>query len=313
MMTARLELSVTVRPMSADLGGARRRNRLWLDDHHLLGGRRERARYDSWALPDLIGLSFPDAHGADLDLLVDILGWYTVFDDSFDGPAGRSPDHARAVVAPLLAIMGFGAEGYAAGPGDESLTEAWRDLWHRQVRGASPAWRGRAAADWRSCLRTVIRECVHRHRGTLPTPAEAVRLRRDASCLYPFMNMLEPSARMPGALVTEAAHRRLRAHIADTATYINDLYSLEREERLGDVHNMVLIVQRHQRISRDDAVRRVGARVRELVGECGRLSEQLAAARPAARPYLDGLRTLIDGVYRWTSTSRRYDESRTSA
>lgn len=312
-MAARLELGVTVRPVSADLGSARRHNRTWLDGYGLPADERDRARYDSWALPDLIGYAFPEAHGADLDLLVDILVWYTVFDDHFDGAVGRSPYAAQAVVAPLLAVMGSGLEDLAVVRGEKGLSGAWRDLWRRQVRGASPAWCVRAAADWRSCLQTVVRESAHRHHGTFPGLEEAVRLRRDASCLYPFMNMLERVVGMPGALVADPAHRRLRAHTADVATYINDLYSLEREERQGDIHNMVLVVQRLHRTSRDEAIERVGARVHELLDECRRLSGQIAAAHPAADPYLRGLRGLVDGVYQWTSTTRRYGGRRPSA
>lgn len=297
---------MTARPVSAELDDARRRNRAWLTGHGLLPSQALHERYDAWALPDLIGFAFPDAAGADLDLLVDILGWYTMFDDHFDGPAGRAPAHAQAVLGPLLAVMGFQRDEHTATPGHQPLTSAWQDLWRRQECDAPPPWRARAAADWRACLQTVLAESAHRHRGTLPSLAEAVRLRRHGSCLYPFMNMLTRTVELPCALAADPAHRRLRAHTADAATSINDLYSLEREERMGEVHNMVLIVQRLRRADREEAIAAVAARVHELLQDSARLADRLAAAHPAARPYLSSLRTLVEGAYRWSATTSRY-------
>lgn len=330
-MTQRLELSVAPVRISAELQNARRHHIAWMTSYGLLRSEKEQIRYDAWALPDLIGYSFPVARGTDVNLLVDILGWFTVIDDLFDGPTGRSPDAAAAVVTPLVDTMwsddaGPTATDRASGligtlrdlwhrqtfaaPGDRAsgLIRAWQDLWHRQTFAASADWRLRAAQDWEACLETFLKETGHRYYRTAPTLGEGVLLRRHASCLYPFMNMLErvTGYPIPVALIGDSTHERLRASTADVATYVNDLYSLEREERQGQGHNMVLILQRLHGLSRSEAIEEVSARVYELIEECDRLNAQLAQLYPTAHQYLRGMRTLIDGVYLWTSTSRRY-------
>jgi hypothetical protein len=339
----------------------------WLLRHGLLS---EAAldRYAAYALPDLIAYAYPGAEGDERSLLVDILGWFTILDDHFDGPAGRDLAGARDLVRTLLDALddpgtdsaddrhaGSHEDPYAtqeameetipsgladvappvrtapghlrasarpdvvrhlAAPaaGDAApvqLLAAWRDLWQRQRAGMAAAWVRRAARDWARCLTTFVTEAVHRTAATLPTVRQAVHLRRHASCLYPFMNMLE---RVEGAVLSEAVHaerelRLLRAHVADTATLLNDLYSLEREERHSCPFNMIVILRREQRLSRSAAVAAVRAEVDRLGARSDILRNYLAAHHPEADWYLRGTRQLVEGVRLWSSTTGRYTDA----
>jgi hypothetical protein len=157
-------------------------------------------------------------------------------------------------------------------------------------------------------------ETEHRHHHTSPTLQEAVLLRRHASCLYPFMNLLERvgGTEIPPALTGDEAYRRLRANTADVATYVNDLYSLEREERQGEMHNMVLVLERLKGLDRDEAIREVGSLIYQLLDECAVLTGRISRSHPATRRYLQGMRALVDGVSLWTSTTLRYEDHRAS-
>lgn len=282
----------------------------WVVGHGLLTPS-DLPRYQAYALPELIGHAYPRARGAELDLLVDVLGWFTILDDRFDGPPGRHPDRARALVDPLLAVLADAgpAADLTSAPGDDRLLHAWRELWLRQQDGMSPAWRARSAAEWRACLDTFLAESAHRSRGTSPGLPATMRLRRHASCLYPFMNILERvhGADAPARLHAEPELHRLRAHTADAATLINDLYSLEREERQPTAaFNTVLTLQRVRGCTRRRAVLSVRARVARLREESAALRRGLLRRHPSGGWYLDGTRELVDGVHAWTSTSHRY-------
>ncbi|MEU4118613.1 cytochrome P450 [Kitasatospora sp. NPDC028055] len=291
----------------AELRAAADRHADWAVRHGLLAPT-ELPDYRAYALHELIGHAFPRARGTELDLLVDMLGWFTVLDDRFDGPPGRRPAEAHALVDPLISALDGDAR--PAAPGDLLLT-AWQELWERQRRSTSPAWRARAAREWRACLATFPAEAEHRARGTVPALglADTMRLRRHGSCVYPFMNILERvhGADAPAALHAEPALHRLRANTADAATLINDLYSLEREERQSAAaFNTVLTLQRVRGCTRSRAVRAVRSRVSALHRENERLRRDLARRHPAGRWYLDGTRELVAGVQAWTSTSDRY-------
>ncbi|MQS17743.1 cytochrome P450 [Streptomyces kaniharaensis] len=293
------------RPQS-DLATTAVRHAEWAVGHGLLT-RPELPRYQAYALPELIGRAFPRTRGADLDLLVDMLGWYTILDDRFDGSPGCLPAEARAVVEPLIAVV----DGTAPSAGEDQLTTAWRELWDRQTAAASPAWRARAAREWQACLSTFPAEAQHRAHGTVPHLglAETMLLRRHGSCLYPFMNILERvhGADAPAALHADPDLRRLRAHTADAATLINDLYSLDREERQGTAaFNTVLALEHASGCTRSRAAEAVRARIAQLCTESEALRRDLLGRHPAGRWYLDGTRELVDGVQAWTSTSERY-------
>ncbi|MFJ3216472.1 cytochrome P450 [Kitasatospora sp. NPDC086801] len=305
---------------SGELRTAAARHAAWVVGRNLLTPP-EMTRYGAYALHELIGHAFPRTHGANLDLLVDMLGWFTILDDRFDGPPGRRPAEARAVVDPLIDVLHrTGADRTAASapvlsdPAPRSgdhLLRAWHDLWSRQAQGMSPSWRARAAREWQACLETFPAEAEHRARGTVPVLGlpETMRLRRHGSCLYPFMNILERvhGADAPAALHAEPALHRLRANTADAATLINDLYSLEREERQSAAaFNTVLTLQRIRGCTRSRAVGAVRARVARLRRENDALRSDLRRRHPAGRWYLDGTRELIEGVQAWTSTSDRY-------
>ncbi|WP_431046114.1 terpene synthase family protein [Streptomyces sp. P1-3] len=308
-MGQRLDLPLPAVPPSAGTPHAARKNAAWIARHRLLAGEEELRRHLSFDLPRLIVSSYPHAEGPDLDLLVDILSWFTVVDDLFDGPAGRSSAAARALVAPLTAVLRVdGASGPSTGGARTVLERAWRDLWHRQAHDMTRTWRARAAREWEDCLGTFVQEATHREAGTLPTVEEGIRLRRHSSCLYPFMNMLErvTGGELPPALVEDPLLQRLRADTADAATYINDLFSLEREERQAQPFNMVRILQARCGLRRDEAIAAVRDRVHRSLRDSAESRARLAAAHPAARPYLDGTADLITGVYAWTSNTRRY-------
>ncbi|MFF7988910.1 cytochrome P450 [Kitasatospora xanthocidica] len=290
-----------------ELRAAADRHADWVLRHGLLTPA-ELPGYRAYALHELIGHSFPRARGAELDLLVDVLGWFTILDDRFDGTPGGRPAEAHALVDPLTAVLD-GESTPPRGP----LVDSWRELWSRQSASMSPEWRARAAREWRACLATFPAEADHRARGTVPARglglADTMRLRRHGSCLYPFMNILERvhGADAPAALHAEPALHRLRANTADAATLINDLYSLEREERQSAAaFNTVLTLQRARGCTRSRAVRAVRGRVARLRRENEDLRRELRHRHPAGRWYLDGTRELVAGVQAWTSTSDRY-------
>ncbi|MFE2111714.1 hypothetical protein ACFXAF_38470 [Kitasatospora sp. NPDC059463] len=332
----------------SELRAATARHGEWALAHGLLAPE-DLARYHTYALPELIGHSYPRARGTELDLLIDTLGWFTILDDRFDGPPGRDPaeargagapagrgggggappprappppppprprpagprgrypGEARASVEPLLAVLA--GRPVPAGTPQPQLLDAWRELWQRQTAPMPPGWRRRAAAEWHSCLETFLAETAHRAARTQPDLAETVRLRRHASCLYPFMDILEHvhGGEAPAELHADPALHRLRANTADAATLINDLYSADREERQNvAAFNTVLTLQRIRGCTRSRAARAVVARIARLTAESERLRHSLQLRHPAGRWYLDGTRELVEGVHAWTSTSLRY-------
>ncbi|WP_049574216.1 terpene synthase family protein [Streptomyces sp. SBT349] len=268
--------------------------------------------YRSYALPDLIDLSYPGARGGDRDLLVDILGWFTIMDDHFDGPLGRDVTGARGLVGRFRRVLTVpDVPPAVTGSPQDGVVRAWHDLWQRQRRPMTGAWCRHAVGEWATCLETFVAETSHRALDTLPSLREATRLRRHASCLYPFMNMLElvQGSEIPARLRAEPDLRRLRANTADAATLVNDLFSLEWEERAQNPFNMVVILRQTHGLSRTESIAAVRAHIRRLMADSENLRERLAPRYPEARWYLAGTRQLVIGVHAWAGNTRRYADS----
>ncbi|GLF98940.1 terpene synthase family protein [Streptomyces yaizuensis] len=270
--------------------------------------------YRSYALPALIELAYPGAPEAELDLLTDILGWYTILDDHFDGPAGRDLRVARTLFRRFEDIVnghGSGGRWFAMPPAPwaNGISAAWTDLCLRQSQGRGLVWNRRSARDWRDCLYTFVAETVHRSRGSVPSVVEVLMLRRHGSAVFPFLDLLERvrDAEAPSDLRVHGQWHRLRMYTAEAIALINDLFSLAREERRKSVFNTVLVLQEEHGVTRERAVEIVAERVRLLRQECEVLRTALVAEFPQCREYLESTRTLVEAVETWTRTTGRYN------
>ncbi|MFE0100707.1 hypothetical protein [Streptomyces sp. NPDC059009] len=95
------------RKVAPDLSTALPRHMTWATHHALVSGDDATAMYrfsqhaevGAWFCPS------PETE-QDLDLQLDINGWYFVFDDAFDVPAGRTPDTAVSICLQLMERLG---------------------------------------------------------------------------------------------------------------------------------------------------------------------------------------------------------------
>ncbi|MFD8376409.1 terpene synthase family protein [Streptomyces sp. NPDC059688] len=259
-------------------------------------------------MPALIAWAFPQASSRDFRLMTDILSWFTILDDLFDGPAGRSKDAACLVIAPLIECMKTGGGSRViCHPEFKKITDAWANLWQRQVTGTVSSWRVSAAKDWRLCLETFIKEAENRQNKHDVSLEESILLRRYASCTYPYLNFLERTLayQVPATVSSSAEMARLHAHVADTITYINDIYSVFREQEMGDDNNVLIILQRERGESQEEALRTVIDHLGGLAREMRILEDDLRN-QGVEGVYFTGLKQMIQGVQTWTAQTSRY-------
>ncbi|WP_439674007.1 hypothetical protein [Embleya sp. MST-111070] len=112
--------------ISPDVDRATERHLAWPLLHGLLADeeavrRHERARY-----AELAARFYPDASGADLDLGVDLMSWFFVFHELFDGPSGEDPSRAQALVGSTMEALRRPVR-----PSPAPVVRAFSDLWER--------------------------------------------------------------------------------------------------------------------------------------------------------------------------------------
>ncbi|MEU8828367.1 isoafricanol synthase [Streptomyces sp. NPDC048636] len=324
--------------LSPDAEAARLHTVQWLSRFGVFEGSEAVAEYDALRFDVLTGLFYPGARGADLDLGNDLVGWYFVFDDQFDGELGHRPETVARLVADVVRITeeplnapgaplareacgNDGGGGYD-GPGGPLLA-SFRDLWRRINSGRSPVWRARFRHHWLEYVHSYHREALERtgSGGGMPRSVDAVlALRRHSIGVQPCLDLNEPFGgyTLPDALHGGRPLAAMREATDDVVVFTNDIASLDKELAAGDVHNSVIVRRERAGGDLEDAVRHIAglanARYRWFEKTAARLPRMLSRAGVAApvrrdvESYVDGMRNVMCGNLGWSLRTARYDE-----
>ncbi|MFJ8228494.1 pentalenene synthase [Streptomyces sp. NPDC094448] len=299
--------------ISPDADRAGERHLIWPRSHGLLNDEQAVRKHEEARYAELAARFYPDATGADLDLGVDLMSWFFVFDDLFDGPEGEDPAAAQALVDSTMEALRLPVRS-----SDAPVVRAFSDLWRRSREGMSAQWRRRAAEHWRAYLQGYVTEAAHRQRGVMPTVEEHLRLRRETIGVHPTVDLAERIGRfeVPGRIHTAPWATEMRAIAAEVDTIHNDLCSVEKEEARGEMHNLLLILERRGHRTRAEGVEEMRRMIRSrterflvlesrLPGLCdsSRLTE---AERVPVFRFTDALRAVMRGDYDWAEGSGRY-------
>ncbi|MFJ1998129.1 isoafricanol synthase [Streptomyces asiaticus] len=324
-------------PASADLNpgteAARHHTIQWLSGFGVFEDHASVAEYDALRFDVLAGLFYPRATGADLNLGSDLVGWYFVFDDQFDGELGSRPEAVARLVADVVRITDEDLAHGRAGGDDGPLLESFRDLWRRINSGRPQVWRDRFRHHWLEYLHSYHREALERT-GALPgaggaevprSVEDVLALRRHSIGVQPCLDLNEPFGgyTLPPALHGGFPLERMREATDDVVVFTNDIASLDKELAVGDVHNSVIVQRERAGGELEDAVRHIAdlanARYRWFEETAAELPARLADAgadpdthRAVAR-YVDGMRHVMTGNLGWSLRTARYDEQGTEA
>jgi hypothetical protein len=301
------------------LASARAAHISWIRARGLARSEARMEEYLSWDLPQMAAWAYPYAGQADLKMLMDFFGFSFLIDDEFDMPQGDRRAHLAAVAQEMITIP-FRPEG----PSPDivcPITLAWVEVWADLRRGMSETWQNRFASNWARFLTACMEEARLAARAAVMDLNSYVELRRRSIGMYHSLDLAERSRLFevpPHAL----AHRRmrdLRAAVAETIGFMNDVHSLERDERRGNPYNLVTVTQRELCCSRADAIDRAMQMTRERLNTtlehqagiphmCAGL-ELSDDERTAVEQGVEGIRNWIRCNYDWGRRSGRYAAS----
>ncbi|WP_371589707.1 terpene synthase family protein [Streptomyces virginiae] len=303
--------------LSPDLEGARQRNLEWVRRTGLVGEGRSLEWFASWDMPLLAAYGFPYAQGAALDLCADVMAFFFVFDDQFDGPLGQDPARAATVCRQLIDIV-HGASPVA---GADACSVAFADLWARGRDGAHPSWVARTAYEWEYYFATQAHEAIGRLRGTPADVETYLQVRRGIAGTDLPLSLGERAAgiTIPATAFHSPQLRIMRQAAIDVTFMCNDVYSLEKEEARGDMDNLVLVIEHTRSCTRDEAItaarREVDGRVerfQELALQVPAMCRQLGLTGPertGVATYVEVMGTWMSGYHAWQTQTRRYSSA----
>jgi len=264
----------------------------------------------------------PAAAGADLDLGVDQMSWYFLFDDLFDGPIGADPTAVEPLIAEMKRVLSIHPEKLLP-PAGPPLAHAFHDMWVRCCVGMSVVWRRRAMLHWHEYLDGYVEEARIVAAGRIPEVEDHLRLRRATVGVQPTLDLAERIGyfEVPVALFYSPTMTTMRNIAAEVDALHNDICSLEKERSIGDVHNIMIILQRTRGWTEQHALEASIHMIGRRTLEYSRLESGLADLydtldlneddRKAGDQYArNALRTVMRGDYDWAEGSGRYDTDR---
>ncbi|MFC0112528.1 terpene synthase family protein [Kibdelosporangium aridum] len=299
--------------ISPDFARAESRHLEWPRSQGLLPSQQAAERHLMIRCAEVAARCHPEAVGTDLDLGVDQMSWFFLFDDLFDSSRGQDPAQAAALVD---AVNGVLDGSIARAP----IVAAFADLWKRSCEGMSGSWRSRTADNWRRYFDSFVDEARLRQNASC-LPEDYMAVRRVSVGVRPILDLAERlhHRELPETAVGNPHVSAMQRITVDVPLLDNDICSVEKEERRGD-HNLVLIWERHHHWSRTQAILEIRELVRTRVDDFVALEDGLPhlcrdlgldpPQRHSLSRYVDDtLRPVMRGIYDWHRSSERYTSS----
>jgi len=260
---------------------------------------------------------YPDAPLPEAELAAGWFAWLFFIDDHHEEGAEGSAQKWTGVTE---AVCGVLEQGLPTGPlADTPLIRALADLSPRFDARASPAWKERFTRHLMGIMTGGLHDIQLRERGTPLPLAEYIPLRRDASAVLTCFDVIEicGQTELPDQVYHSAVFQEIVLAGADLFSWINDLYSLDKEIACGIVSNLILVLQHERHLSREQAFIAARAlisdRVNDLLAAEERLPELIdtlqldTAIQAAVYRYVAGIRDCIAGSNQWHAhRTRRY-------
>ncbi len=264
---------------------------------------------------------YPDAALPEAELAADWFVWLFFADDhheegSDDGTAQKWTDITEAVRGMLERRLP--ADSLPNTP----LIRALADLLARFDAWSCAAWKERFNRHLMDFVVGGLHD-IQLREGGIPLPlAEYIPLRRDASAVLTCFDVIEICVHieLPDQIYHSPLFQEILLAGADLFSWINDLYSLEKEIACGIVSNLVLVLQHERRLNRKQAFIAARGLINDRVNDLLAAEERLPklidtlqldnATQAALYRYVAGIHDCIAGSNQWHAHStRRYQKT----
>jgi len=277
----------------------------WLEAYRLAEARADLLDCVS-AVGELTALTYPGASRESLRLASD---WTTLFFLMDDLVEERGADLAAisALNARYLAVLGGEAPGAEEGP----VLHALWDVRERLAGVASAQWLRRFRGRVKEWLGAHVWEARNRADRTVPDVASYVHMRQYSVGMYFefLLSELTDGYALPAEVESHEAVAQLARHANNQIAWANDVMTLGKELRQGDVHNLVMSLWKREGLELQAALERAVAMHNEEVARFQALARGLPSfgeADGAVQGLVRALRHYMGGHLGWGYSARRY-------
>lgn len=291
----------------------------WLGRFDLVPDETGLARFRDGHIPHLLCHARPTAGADELLWSTKLLCWGVALDDLVDHKLCQEPlQHSVALMQQCASVLTI--DGVA--PIDEprsqpllypSFVLALQELWTEIVPRSPADWRARFARHLESYLLSQVSEVENRAYKRVPDLKTYLALRRSTGMEPALLDLVEydEGLFLPSSIVLSPEMQTLRHAAEDYVDWVNDLYSWNKERLVDDPHNLVTVLQHHERCDLQAAVRRSCRMIASAARIALEMRERLSAffpehARDLER-YTISVHHWLGGYCHWYGVTRRYD------
>jgi hypothetical protein len=283
--------------------------------HGLLHGSAVAARFHGVGVGLLAAMAYPDAEPEVLELIAQMMAWIFIQDDLYDTAPSQEqrPERLESRFERYSMILRSGVVARGAEPPAHALAE----LSCRLSERGSPAWYLHFVDTMRRFwMDGVVVETYYRARGLSPDPASYMAMRTQTVGVYVCLDLMELTLghELHPEVREDPILRRITWLTSRIVAYVNDLFSYDKERRIGDVNNYLQVMRRCEGMSLATVVdHTVRVHDRELEQLCqldGTVRDRGPQVRETVERYIEGCRAWITGALAWQKVSGRYASGR---
>lgn len=284
----------------------------WMNKHGYLQTEQAARRFAAGKFAWVTARAHPYAAEADVELVATYMSWLFLVDDLCDeADLGRNPEALRALHMRLIDEM---RHPRRTGNTD-SVIVGLVDVWAQIIAKGSPQWIARFIHTFEDYARGCQWEAQNRALQIVPSLEDYLHMRRKTSALDIFFDLIELADEidLPLSVLQNEHIKTLKVMANDGVAWFNDIVSLEKELRTGDVHNLVVVLQHEKKLTLQDAINAAAemfnARMEAYLALEAERPHFDAAVDSELQRYLDGLRYWVRGNMDWSFETGRYGQA----
>jgi 5-epi-alpha-selinene synthase len=252
---------------------------------------------------------FADAPLEELKIVTDWSSWLFIWDDQCDMfDLGEKPDLLNSYQTRLIEVL----KGDEPNITDVPIAWALSDIRRRILLKASPEWFNTFIQVIENYFEGCIWEANNRAQQQIPDVDTYTKKRLDTGGVYSIFKLLEFTQRifLPETVQENFVVKELGKIANNVICWSNDIFSLPREMKQGDFHNLVLAIKHQHELTLDqsmrEAVRMHDAEVQRFLDLELNLPEFGEEIDIQLNHYISGIRYSMGGHLDWYIDTNRY-------
>jgi 5-epi-alpha-selinene synthase len=281
----------------------------WVMNFNLLQNEAAYKNFYAARFPQLVAYFFPHAPLEELKIVTDWCSWVFIWDDQCDMfDLGANPDLLNVYQTRLLEVL----KGDELKPTDLPLAWGLKDIRARILLKTTTSWFDTFIKLVEDYFDSCIWEANNRAKKLIPDVDTYIEKRLDTGAAYTVFKLLEFTQKifLPETVQEHFAVKELAKIANNVICWSNDIFSLPREMKQGDAHNLVLAIKHQHQLTLDQAIREAvkmhnseAKRFLDLEANLPKFGE---AADIELERYILAISYCTGGHINWYDDTRRY-------